>query len=86
MNLTIAFYKRATIKVFVWGIIYIFIAAREMIMRGITIKTTIKIIIVIKRKVLRKIISIIKTISHQFRANKAGILSYFRSLSPLNGS
>jgi hypothetical protein len=35
-----------------------------MIIRGIIIETTIKMIIVIKRKVLRKIISIIKTISH----------------------
>jgi hypothetical protein len=69
---------------FVLGIIYIFIIAREIIIRGMIIKTTTKIIIVIKRKVLKKIIAIIKTISHQFRANKAGIPSYFRNPSPLN--
>jgi hypothetical protein len=43
---------------------YIFIAAREMIVRGMTIETTIKMIIVIKRKVLRKIISMMKTMSY----------------------
>jgi hypothetical protein len=64
INLAIAFYKRAIIKIFIWGIIYIFIIAREIIVRGIIIKTIIKIIIAIKRKVLRKIIAIIKTISH----------------------
>jgi len=65
---------------------YIFIAAREMIVRGMTIETTIKIIIVIKRKVLRKMISMMKTMSHQFKANRAGTLSHFRSPSPPNGS
>jgi hypothetical protein len=43
---------------------YIFIIAREMIIRGMIIETTIKMIIVIKRKVLRKIIIMIKTMSH----------------------
>jgi len=43
---------------------YIFIIAREMIVRGMAIETTIKMMIVIKRKVLRKIIAMIKTISY----------------------
>jgi hypothetical protein len=41
---------------------YIFIVTREIIIGGIAIETTIKI--VIKRKVLREIIAIIKTMSH----------------------
>jgi hypothetical protein len=41
---------------------YIFIVVREMIIKGIVIETTIKI--VIKRKVLREIIAIMKTISY----------------------
>jgi hypothetical protein len=69
---------------FVLSIIYIFIIAREMIIRGMTIETTTKIIIVIKRKVLRKMIAMIKTISYQFRANKARIPSYFKNPSPPN--
>jgi hypothetical protein len=48
-----------------------------MTIRGIIIKTTMKI--VIKRKVLRKIIAIIKTISYQFKANKARTPSYFKN-------
>jgi hypothetical protein len=86
MNLTISFHGRATIKMFVWGTMYIFIVAREMIVRGMTMETTMKMMIVIKRKVLRKMIAMMKTMSHQFRANRAGIPSYFRNPSPLNGS
>jgi hypothetical protein len=83
MNLTI-FHGRATIKMFVWGVTYIFIVRREMIVGGMTIETTMKI--VIKRKVLREMIAMMKTMSHQFRANRAGTPSYFRNPSPPNGS
>jgi hypothetical protein len=57
------------------------VVVREMIVRGITIEITIKMIIVIKRKVLRKMIAIMKTISHQFRSNRAGTRSHFRKPS-----
>jgi len=43
---------------------YILIIAREIIIKEIKIKKTIKIIKVIKKKVLRKMIAIIKTISY----------------------
>jgi hypothetical protein len=61
MNLT-TFHGRATIKMFVWGVTYIFIIARQMIIGGVTMETTMKI--VIKRKVLREMIAMIKTISY----------------------
>jgi hypothetical protein len=82
--LTIVSHGRATIRNFVRGTMYIFMVAREMIVRGMTMETmetTIKIMMVITRKVLRKMIAIMKTISHQFRANRAGIHSHFRKHS-----
>jgi hypothetical protein len=59
MNLIILFYYKGKIKI-LKGIIYIFIIVKELIIKGIAIK----IIIKIKRKVLKKIIAIIKTISY----------------------
>jgi hypothetical protein len=59
INLTILFYYKGRIKIFK-GIIYIFIIVKELITRGIIIETAMKI----KRKVLRKIIAIIETISY----------------------
>jgi hypothetical protein len=59
MNLIILFYYKRKIRI-LKGIIYIFIIVKELIIKGIAIK----IIIKIKRKVLKKIIAIIKTISY----------------------
>jgi len=78
MNLTIAFHRRAMIRMFVWGTTYIFMVAREMFARGVTMEMAMEIMVVIKRKMLRKMIAMTKTMSHQFRANRAGIPSYFR--------
>jgi hypothetical protein len=59
MNLIILFYYKRKIRI-LKGIIYIFIIVKELITRGIIIETAMKI----KRKVLRKIIAIIETISY----------------------
>ena len=56
---------------FVPGTTYIFIVAKETFAKGVTIEMTMKIIVVIKRKMLRKMIAIMKTMSHLFRANRA---------------